>query len=240
MVAQAEMEDIISSIRTTLAEETAKVSGSAPEAAKADEEEILELTPEEMVGAAPAAGGEDLVDISAFAASGVEQPASAVATSADDLLGEAPVAAPAPAPAKAAPVAAPAAGGEADEFDKLLNQISAEQQKQIAAAEEQKQALLAEEEPLDALEAPAAAEAALEAPAAAPAAQPVNGGANGTVNGNGHHTMVASAMGGSQIAFPAEVLAMALRPMVQEWLQANLPGVVEKLVKDEIGKLNQG
>jgi hypothetical protein len=46
-------------------------------------------------------------------------------------------------------------------------------------------------------------------------------------------------VGGLQVAFPAEVLAAALRPMVKDWVQENLASIVERLVKEEIGKLTQ-
>jgi cell pole-organizing protein PopZ len=151
-----------------------------------------------------------------------------VAAIAEDLLGE-PVAAPVVAPiTSAGPVAAPAAPTEAsDEFDKLLSQISDDQKKSIASAEEQKQALLAEEDPLGEtipVAKPAKAEVAVATPAA---------------NGSVFRVEALGDGGAPQVALPAEVLAMALRPMVQEWLQENLAGIVEKLVKDEISKMNQ-
>jgi uncharacterized protein len=42
---------------------------------------------------------------------------------------------------------------------------------------------------------------------------------------------------GLQVGFPIEVLAEALRPMVSDWVEANLPTIVEKLVKEELSKL---
>lgn len=42
---------------------------------------------------------------------------------------------------------------------------------------------------------------------------------------------------GFQIAFPAEVLAEALRPLVQDWVAENLPGIVENLVQEELSRL---
>lgn len=42
---------------------------------------------------------------------------------------------------------------------------------------------------------------------------------------------------GLQVGFPVEVLAEALRPLVQEWVQENLPDIVERLVREEIQKL---
>jgi cell pole-organizing protein PopZ len=249
MVAQqAEMEEIISSIRTTLAEETAKVGGSNADLldAAAAEDDVLELTASEMVevpSAAPAAQtADDLVDINAFANTGEAKPADGAAGAEDDLLGEPLAAAPAAPPveipavaveipvAEVAPVEAPAQGVHpaeaADEFDKLLAQISSDQKQQVAVAEEQKQALLAEEEPLGDLP-------GRELPS-------VEEGADDTgVSARPEVAMVAG-ISGNQVTLPAEVLAMALRPMVQDWLRENLSSVVEKLVKDEISKLNQG
>jgi cell pole-organizing protein PopZ len=209
MVAQqAEMDEIISSIRTTLAEETAKV-GAAQAAADSD---VVELTAEEMV-AVPATNGntphtDDLIDIAAFAQTGESQKAVASAPPAVEV--------PAPAAQPKVEAAAPQSQS-ADEFDKLLAQISDDQQKQVAVAEQQKQELMAEE-PFG--------EADPETPNALPMAQ-------------GVPSIALNAGGGNQVALPVEVLALALQPMVQEWLKANLAQVVEKLVKDEISKLTQ-
>lgn len=255
MVAQqAEMEEIISSIRTTLAEETAKVGGSNADLidAAAAEDDVLELTASEMVeasGTVSAVAPEGLVDINAFASTGEAKPAQVAEALAVDLLGE-----PLPVQVEAAPVSAPVAfepepvvavaevaaeapkGGEAaDEFDRLLAQISSEQKQQVAVAEEQKQALLAEEEPLGelpVLKSPsveAGAALAVEDVAVQPAAQVLH-----------DVPMMAASVSGNQVTLPAEVLAMALRPMVQDWLRQNLAGVVEKLVKDELAKMAQG
>ncbi|MFZ2619779.1 MAG: DUF2497 domain-containing protein [Alphaproteobacteria bacterium] len=45
---------------------------------------------------------------------------------------------------------------------------------------------------------------------------------------------------GLQVAFPAEVLAEALRPLVHEWVSENLPEIVERLVREELRKLAGG
>lgn len=42
---------------------------------------------------------------------------------------------------------------------------------------------------------------------------------------------------GLQVGFPVEVLAEALRPMIADWVEENLPSIVEKLVKEELSKL---
>lgn len=238
---QEAMEDILSSIRTTLAEETAKVgtgSGDLIDAAAAqdgaeagqDAGDVLELTPAEMVGGgeaakadAPKAEGDELIDIATFAATGEAKPADpAVAAAAAEELKAQPTAG-----------AAPETQAASDEFDRLLAEISQEQVKQEAAVEDTKKALLAEEGPLGG-EAEADGPAVVEVPAAAAAPDAP------AVNGNGYAVSAVNGPNGMQVAFPAEILAMALRPMVQEWLQSNLPGIVERLVKDEISKLAQG
>jgi cell pole-organizing protein PopZ len=45
------------------------------------------------------------------------------------------------------------------------------------------------------------------------------------------------AASGLQVGFPVEVLAEALRPMIADWVEENLPSIVEKLVKEELSKL---
>jgi hypothetical protein len=234
---QEAMEDILSSIRTTMAEETAKVgSGSADlieAAAKQDgEEDVLELSSAEMVpeSGQPAAE-EGLIDLEAFASKGESKPADpATIPPVDEELTTPPQVAVEPATGEAPANATPEEA--ADEFDRLLAEISQEQENQVAAVEEQKQALLAEEEPLGA---PAAAPAPIAQVTERVVTQALAGVIPATV------TYAPDAAPGAlpQVAFPAEVLAMALRPMVQEWLTQNLPGVVEQLVKAEIDKLSQ-
>jgi cell pole-organizing protein PopZ len=51
------------------------------------------------------------------------------------------------------------------------------------------------------------------------------------------HLPTAPSADGLQVTFPVEVLATALRPLVKDWVQANLPDVVERLVKEELSKL---
>lgn len=251
---QPAMEDILSSIRTGVKEETAKVgSGSADlidaAAAQDGEEDVLELSADDMVaGAQDEDEADELIDISAFAENGQAKTVDSqtAADLAADILGET---------IEPAPIVEPVADvnieGAADEFDRLLAEISQEQQQQVAAAHVTKQALMDEEEPLG-TEAAAedlivedeadvaveeAAEESLEdavvAESVAAFIPPVaSGGKSIAVN-------AIEGADGVQLAFPAEVLAMALRPMVQDWLTKNLPSVVERLVKDEISKLTQ-
>jgi uncharacterized protein len=253
--AQPAMEDILTSIRTSMAEETAKVGSGSSDlidaaAAQDGEDDVLELSADDMVGAQDAASEDDeLIDISAFGTSGEAKPVNgqSAADLVKDLLDEGGQGTDAQAETPA-----DADAGAADEFDRLLAEISQEQQQQVAAAEMTKQALMDEEAPLG--EEPAAEVAGAEAVAVAETAPVVEtpqlaetieaaavaelgAGVAGLAPSYSLSTVEGS--GGVQVAFPAEVLAMALRPMVQDWLSKNLPGVVEKLVKEEISKLTQ-
>lgn len=255
--AQADMDDILSSIRSGVAEEGSKVgTGSADliEAADADngaEDDVLELSETDMVAVTEpdlggaAGAGEELIDLDAFGTSGEAKTLAGEANVADGLLTAEPAAA-----------AATGMGDAADEFDRLLAEISQEQQQQVVASKISKEELLAEEVPLG-TEEPVAVEEPAEAVAEESAGELVAEAA-GDVDVTEEAAMamtesvVQATVGrarfelgavqgpdGVQIAFPAEVLAMALRPMVQEWLSKNLPDVVEKLVKEEISKLAQ-
>ena len=295
---QEEMEDIMSSIRTTMDEEKSKVgSGSADliEAAAAqdgaEDEDVLELTSEDMVeapaeGAEPAkAESEELIDIAEFANSGESKPAekeAKVDLGESEAVAEAAVDAGASGAVGDAEAVAEVAVEEtvkveeevqdaADEFDRLLAEISEEKQNQASEAEDKKKAFLAEEEPLGGQEGPVpsavdeAGEVIAEEPAAdgleSAAAEPEVAGEpvpEGEVEAEAVAEEIQDEMveavadeaarytlqtvetsDGVQVALPAEVLAMALRPMVKDWLEQNLPDVVERLVKDEITKLGQ-
>lgn len=54
--------------------------------------------------------------------------------------------------------------------------------------------------------------------------------------GQVHLTAMAGAKG-LQVGFPVEVLAEALRPLIKDWVDSNLPDIVERLVKEELAKL---
>ncbi len=220
---QTNMEEILTSIRTTLAEETAKAgTPAAPaELVEVSDEEVLALSEADVApagdGAAPA---EEIVDLAAFGQGEMKMQSAADVPAPVDVLGqgepEQPVAAPAVAPAPAAvPVAEPAAPAPSatpasvvtdDHLDKLISEIAAT--------------------PAPAPSAPEAASVpapeAKPAPSAAPEMMPL-----GLVND----------VADLQVALPAEVLAAALRPLVQTWLEQNLAGVVERLVQAEISKL---
>ncbi|HEX2858693.1 MAG TPA: DUF2497 domain-containing protein [Alphaproteobacteria bacterium] len=203
---QTNMEEILTSIRTTLAEETAK-AGTPAATAVAEEmsdEEVLALSEADVM---PAANAEETVDLAAFGQEGEVkmQPAANVSANAD-VLGEGPetpvaaTAAPAaPVEAAAAPAATPAPAKQADDLDKLIAEIASE-----------------------------------PAPAAAPTVPAASAGvANAPVS-----LGLVGDVADLQVALPAEVLAAALRPLVQTWLEQNLAGVVERLVQAEISKLS--
>ncbi len=257
---QAELDDIMSSIRSGVQEEGGKVgSGSADliDAAAAqddaadeaaDEADVLELSETDMLQAADgnaagtAAESDELLDLDAFAANGEAKPAETQAEAVGPELQAAPA------------ETAPAADSAGDEFDRLLAEISQEQQQQVAASAISKEALMAEEEPLGgqsgdvAADVPAEEVAAETAPLAAETVEPAEveipqKEMPQKLENAAPPRMSLSLVDGAdgpQVALPAEILAMALRPMVQDWLAENLPAVVEKLVKDEISKLSQG
>lgn len=254
-----DMDEILSSIRNGVEVEAAKVGESddlitaaaaqdGPEIAHeegavtaSDIDDILELSSAEMVeDASPAAAGEEVIDLAAFAQSGAKQmvaapSASDMAALAAELLGEdvggdvgaMPVVEP-------EPVATPTAE---DDFDKLLAEISSDKEQKAVEADQKKQELLAEEDPLGDVNAlldevnvaPVAIEDAVVMPEEPMSEASTAAYTLGMVEGTG----------GPQVAFPAEVLAMALRPMVQQWLSQNLPGIVDRLVKEEISKMTQ-
>lgn len=229
LASSTEIDDIMSSIRDSVAAEGPKVGTNAdlleaaavadadPESSPdASDDDVLELTPAELT--APAAQPE------------VAKAAPPVDV--QDILGVATL-----APEDSA----------ADEFDKLLAEIGQEKQQRAAAVEAQKEALLAEIEPLGSPEpepvttvAPAEAlnaEAFNPAPPAAAAIETAP--ATPVVPTSTHTVGTIETASGMQLVLPTEVLAVALRPMVQGWLEANLPKVVEQLVQAEIAKLNQ-
>jgi cell pole-organizing protein PopZ len=216
------MADILSTIRTNLAEETVRVAMGTEQASQAseavpDDDDVLELSNTDLVTnlvAAPVAPAEPLVPM--------PEAQVAVPSLLDELneqvLDE----------ALAAPAAKPdTASAATDDFDRLLKEISTNQADQADQVQEQRAALLAEDDDLsDVLSASAPVEnAPAETTQAADKAMY-------------QASAVQVAGGDMQVALPAEVLAMALRPLVQEWLKANLPAVVERLVQAEIAKLS--
>ena len=113
------MEDILTSIRTGVAEETAKVADGDVLALSADD--MMEANGNKNGHPAVAGSDEELIDINAFATSGEQKPADAAAlAAAGDVLGENAALA---TEVKPAPAAAPVAGeakAADDEFDLCL------------------------------------------------------------------------------------------------------------------------
>lgn len=201
----AQMDEILSSIRDIVKEETdrAPAEKPAPAAAQSPADDVLELTEAEVVSAPDdaAAATEDLVDIKTFAETGETQaPQAADVQKARSAYTDADTAEAAPAAAQNTPSAedlmAEMAAGAADSDD-TETQVVAEK----------------------------------AAPAATPAPQP-KAQAPKTVALN-----AIPAASGLQVGFPVEVLAEALRPLVKNWVEANLPEIVEKLVREELSRL---
>jgi hypothetical protein len=65
---------------------------------------------------------------------------------------------------------------------------------------------------------------------------PASASAPSTASGQVFLNALPSAKG-LQVGFPMEVLAEALRPLVIEWVQANLPAITERLLREEIARL---
>jgi cell pole-organizing protein PopZ len=221
---QTNMEEILTSIRTTLAEETAKAgTPAAPaELVEVSDEEVLALSEADVAPSGEVeAPAEEIVDLTAFGQGEMKMQSAADMPAPTDVLGQgepeqpaaAPVVAPVPAavapvtePAVPAPAPTPASAVTDDHLDKLISEISATPAPVLAS-------------PAAAPTAPVAAPASSSA---APEMMPL-----GLVND----------VADLQVALPAEVLAAALRPLVQTWLEQNLAGVVERLVQAEISKL---
>jgi uncharacterized protein len=222
MNTQAELDDIMSSIRNSVEAESSK----APEGSA----DLIEQAAAEAAGAEQAEAGADDEILELTTADMTAAPTVATASAVADVLG------------------VPSTDDAADEFDKLLAEISAEKQTRAAEVAAVKEALLADIEPLGETPQPAAAPVEEMGEAATPDLAPPTAAApshlpaaaepmalNSTIHEMG---MVEGADGSMQLTLPPEVLAMALRPMVQSWLNANLAGVVERLVREEIAKLN--
>lgn len=222
------MADILSTIRTNMAEETVRVAMGADnasqvnDAAPDEEDDVLELTSTDLASNAP-------MEPAAWPAMPVTEPSFIASASSEvpSLLDELSEQVLDKALAAGATDKTETGSAAIDDFDRLLKEISTNQADQADQVQEQRAALLAEDDDLnDVLNAAAASEQV--EPASSEAAQGVM-----------YQASAVQVVGGDmQVALPAEVLAMALRPLVQEWLKANLPGVVERLVQAEIAKLS--
>ena len=103
-------------------------------------------------------------------------------------------------------------------------EVSEEQPAAEPVAEAEVEAEAAEEQP------------AVAEPEAAPEPAPAAAAATAAPEKRVHLNALPSAQG-LQLAFPVEVLAEALRPLVRDWVSDNLPDIVERLVREELSKL---
>ncbi len=254
---QANMEEILSSIRTTLEEETARVvSGEPGEAADMTDEEILALSETDMLdepvetpaGAGGEAGKPDVIDLEAFASSGsvtMTQP-----TAKDDVLGmnlgaegesgtpeavvpddTAPVAVEEAPVVSDAPVEAETQPVEsAAEGDDAFDKLLNEiKLEKEVSHEDRVESLLGEDK---------AEEPSISAEEEISAGDDV-AVSDGVAEARTLELAAIPGATGLQVALPAEVLAEALRPLITQWLSQNLPIVVERMVREEIAKLTQ-
>lgn len=227
----ASMDEILSSIRSIVKEEEQR-PGSTPDA----DDDILELTEvmdePEMVEAEEAeAATEEFVDINAFAATGETVAADEAAVEAARQKYE----------SETAPVSdeqKPAT--ELPSTDELLAEMADESlvEKAVTETAEAAEAAQAVEAAPVAAEQPAVEDSFEETPLAQPkpaeAAAPV---AAAPLAGKPVSLKAVPGAQGLQVAFPVEVLAEALRPMIKDWVEDNLPTIVEKLVREELSRL---
>lgn len=148
-----------------------------------------------------------------------------------------------PAPAAAAAVAEEEEDEDVLELTEVVEdnttRASAETTEPAADAEAAPEVDAAQSEPAAEVEAEASAEQpAVAEPAPAPVAPSVEPAAAATAapEKRVHLNALPSAQG-LQLAFPVEVLAEALRPLVRDWVSDNLPDIVERLVREELSKL---
>ncbi|MFZ2587886.1 MAG: DUF2497 domain-containing protein [Alphaproteobacteria bacterium] len=240
MAQNESMEAILTSIRSGV---ECAASGTA--------DDVLELVPDDIVeeggtnghanGHAVEHDDEGLIDINAFAMSG-EAKAAAPVVGGSDPLGENDVVADdvKAEPVAEAPASDPAKQAAEDEFDKLLAELGGDEAKPVEVAPV---AMVAAEVDIVPVAAPAVEEVVMVENEAAASVDVVEAAvpADVVIPANGARMVLPAleGVGGLQVAFPAEVLAAALRPMVKDWVAENLPAIVERLVKEEIGKLTQ-
>lgn len=234
----ASMDEILSSIRSIVKEEEQR-PGSTPDA----DDDILELTDAVEEEEAPVATAqqveqapkEEFVDIKTFAETGQSVPADNAAVDAARQKYESETAPVTDEQKQAAPEAA-----ELPSTDELVAEMANEALVDKAVAE------TADAETQASAGAPAAEEATAApqedvaeapAPAAAPAVEAPAASAPSFAAGKPVSLKAIPGAQGLQVAFPVEVLAEALRPMIKDWVEANLSTIVEKLVREELSRL---
>ena len=243
-VQEPSMEEILASIRRIIADDEAKPAASDKPAAPAPAAAAKPDKP-----AAPAAKPAVMTDIPPSAIPAAQAAAAKVA--------------PAP-PAKPAPPAAPAASNSQDDIDALLNGLD-----EATTAEEIRpplpdgdvfeltddmavpdpQASFHKIEPEDDLEfTEHAARAARRQPSfeppplqAEPAAPPQQILSRSTVSAveSAFNTLANTVLSNNARTLEDLVKEM-LRPMLKSWLDDNLPGLVERIVKAEIERVSRG
>jgi uncharacterized protein len=256
-VQEPSMEEILASIRRIIADDEAKPPASdkppvaeKPLAAEKPASPAAPVKPEKPAAAAPAA----MTDIPPSAIPAAQAAAKAVA----------------PPPAKpAAPEPAPAASNSQDDIDALLNGLdeatSADEIRPplpdgevfeltdaMAVAPEPPQPAFQKVEPDDDLEftETAAARAVHRQPAyepppfesaAPPPPQPQQILSRSTVSAveSAFNTLANTVLSNNARTLEDLVKEM-LRPMLKSWLDDNLPGLVERIVKAEIERVSRG
>ena len=125
-----------------------------------------------------------------------------------------------------------------------VDDIMAEAAPEAAAEEPAAEEVAVEEAPAE--ETPAEEAAAEEAPAEEVAAEPapttdaaVDAVTEQVVEEAARKVRLSTTPSaqGLQVTFPVEVLAEALRPLVKDWVNENLPDIVQRLVREEFSRL---
>ncbi len=249
-VQEPSMEEILASIRRIIADDEAK-----PAVAEKPVSPAAAAKPEKPVAAAPAAKAAAMTDI---------PPSAIPAAQAAAAKAVAPPAKPAPPPA--APAAAPAASNSQDDIDALLNGLDEatspeeirpplpdgevfELTDEMALPEPPPQLSFHKVEPPDDLEftETAAARAVHRQPAfepppfesAAPPPQQILSRSTVSAVESAFNTLANTVLSNNARTLEDLVKEM-LRPMLKSWLDDNLPGLVERIVKAEIERVSRG
>lgn len=252
-VQEPSMEEILASIRRIIADDEAK-----PPVAEKPASPAAAAKPEKPVAAAPAAKPAAMTDI---------PPSAIPAAQATAAKPAAPPAKPAP-PAAAPPPAAPAVSNSQDDIDALLNGLDEATSPEeirpplpdgdvfeltddmaVAMAEPPSQPSFQKVEPQDDLEftETAAARAMPRQPAfepppfetAAPPAQQILSRTTVSAVESAFNSLANTVLSNNARTLEDLVKEM-LRPMLKSWLDDNLPGLVERIVKAEIERVSRG
>ena len=113
-----------------------------------------------------------------------------------------------------------------DEGDVDIDALMAETEAEVAAEETA---------PEESAEEPAPE--AVPEEAAAPVAEAVTEQVVAAAATEVQHLSAVPGPNGLQVSFPVEVLAEALRPLVANWVEQNLPDIAERLIREELSKL---